>query len=118
MIDPIVSDSPPSEGLVPSSIAGLDDRTVVVGNTNEPLPKFDARGASLLTLAVLATLFALQMAASFVIPVVIGVLLAYALDPAVSFLGRLRIPRWVGAFFWTTAGFRWPYGRGPNFRVR
>ena len=74
------------------------ERQVVLASSHRPpSPTVDARGASLVTLAVLATLFALQMAASFIIPVVVAVLLAYALDPAVSFLERLRIPRWLGA---------------------
>ncbi|MEO8937961.1 MAG: AI-2E family transporter [Burkholderiaceae bacterium] len=76
-----------------------DEKPYVLANaTIEPIPVFDARGASLVTLAVLATLFALQLAANFVIPVVVAVLLAYALDPAVSFLERRRVPRWLGAF--------------------
>ena len=67
-------------------------------SNDEPLPKTDARGTALVTLAVLATLFALQMAANFVIPIVVAVLLAYALDPVVSFLSatafRAGSARW------------------------
>ncbi len=61
------------------------------------LYKVDARGVPLVTLATLASLFALQAAAPFVIPLVVAVLLAYALDPFVSFLARKRVPRWLGA---------------------
>lgn len=97
-VDLEVDDPLPSRGLAPSSSATVEERTIVVGNaTDGPLPKFDARGASIVTIALLAMLFALQMAVNFVVPVVIGVLLAYALDPAVSMLGRARIPRWLGA---------------------
>ena len=63
-----------------------------------PLPKFNARGVSLVTLAVLAVLFSLQQAAPFVIPLIISVLMAYTLDPAVSFLERWKVPRGIGAF--------------------
>ena len=76
------------------SIADRESATTVAA---DHLYKVDARGASIVALAVLATLFALQAAAHFVIPLVIGVLLAYALDPFVSFLARHRIPRAIGA---------------------
>ncbi len=75
-----------------------DEKPVVLASdTPNPLPPVDARGAAVVTLAILAVLYALQTAASFVIPVVVAVLFAYALDPAVSFLERRRVPRWLGA---------------------
>ncbi len=90
-------EGPPTEGLV-SSRAAHDDKPIVIGQANTgPMTKVDARGAALVTIALLLTLFALQTAANFVIPIVLAVLLAYALDPAVSFLGRFHIPRWLGA---------------------
>ena len=78
--------------------AALEDHPVLLpSSTDDPMRQVDARGASLVTLAVLATLYTLQTAASFIVPVVVAVLLAYALDPAVSFLARRRVPRWLGA---------------------
>ena len=74
-----------------------DEKPVMIAASHEPLQRVDARGAAIVTLAILASLYALQTAANFVIPVVVAVLLAYALDPAVSFLERLRLPRWLGA---------------------
>jgi len=62
------------------------------------LQKVDARGAALVTLAILAVLFSLQLSAKFVIPLVVSVLLAYALNPIVHMLERRHIPRVVGAF--------------------
>jgi predicted PurR-regulated permease PerM len=62
------------------------------------LQKVDARGAALVTLAILAVLFSLQLSAKFVIPLVISVLLAYALNPIVHMLERRHVPRVVGAF--------------------
>ena len=76
-----------------------EEPQVVLPASDEPLPKFDARGASIVTLAVLAALFALQAAALFVIPLVVAVLFAYALDPFVSFLERRHVPRPLGALF-------------------
>ena len=75
----------------------VEEPQVVLPASDELLPKFDARGASIVTLAVLATLFALQTAALFVIPLVVAVLFAYALDPFVSFLERRHVPRPLGA---------------------
>lgn len=60
--------------------------------------KVNARGVSLVTLAIIAALFALKTAADFIVPLVVGVLLAYALDPFVSFLARKSVPRAAGAF--------------------
>ena len=55
------------------------------------------RSAALTILAVIATLFVLQYAQAMIIPVVLGVLISYALDPFVTRLTRLRIPRPVAA---------------------
>ena len=89
-----IDDSPLPDPDAPP-ISG--ERVLLPASTDQPLQKFDARGTSLVTLAVLATLFALQTAANFVIPVVVAVLFAYALDPAVSFLERRHVPRWFGS---------------------
>lgn len=63
-----------------------------------PMPSVDARGAALIILAALAVLFSLDLAAKFVIPLVVSVLLAYALNPLVYALERRYVPRVVGAF--------------------
>ncbi len=48
-------------------------------------------------IAVLGVLYTLYFARTFLIPIVIAALLAFVLSPAVRFLGRLRIPEWLGA---------------------
>lgn len=89
----------PSPRTEARAAAALEDHPALLpSNAEDPMRQVDARGASLVTLAVLATLYALQTAASFIIPIVVAVLLAYALDPAVSFLQRRHVPRWLGAF--------------------
>lgn len=62
-----------------------------------PPPRaFDRRHAPLSIIAVLAVVFALQLARDFVIPLVISIILSYALDTPVSFLHRrARLPRVV-----------------------
>ena len=57
----------------------------------------DVRSLSLSILAGLATMIALQYAQSVLIPVVLGILLSYALSPIVTSLARLRVPRAIGA---------------------
>ncbi|HEY7447985.1 MAG TPA: AI-2E family transporter [Vicinamibacterales bacterium] len=52
---------------------------------------------ALATLAVLAVVSAAYFARAFLIPVVVGLLLSYALEPAVASLARHRIPRAFGA---------------------
>ncbi len=61
------------------------------------IPRINPRSAALIVLAVLASLFALQSAKEFVVPLVIAVIMAYALDPVVTFLAKRRVPRVLGA---------------------
>ena len=61
-----------------------------------PIP-VDMRNAAVTMLAVIATVFLLQYAQTVFIPLVLGLLMSYALDPAVTKLQKLRIPRAVGA---------------------
>lgn len=60
--------------------------------------RVDARGSALVILAILAVLFSLQLSAKFVIPLVVSVLIAYALNPLVHMLERRHVPRVIGAF--------------------
>jgi predicted PurR-regulated permease PerM len=57
----------------------------------------DIRSAALTILAVVAVVLILQYAQSMLIPVVLGLLISYALDPMVQALQRIRLPRPVGA---------------------
>lgn len=52
---------------------------------------------ALTVLAVIATLFFLQAARVLLIPIAIGVLISYALEPIVAWLERRRVPRIAGA---------------------
>jgi predicted PurR-regulated permease PerM len=57
----------------------------------------DVRSAALTILAVLAVVLMLQYAQSLVIPIVLGLLISYALDPIVAWLQRGHVPRPIGA---------------------
>ena len=70
---------------------------------NDPEPESvvhlpaDARSASLGVIAVLAGVYMLKWAAAVFIPVLLGLMLSYALSPIVNRLHRWRIPRAIGA---------------------
>lgn len=55
------------------------------------------RNIALTILASLAIVLALQYAQPILIPVVLGVLIAYALEPPVSAMAKLKIPRPIGS---------------------
>jgi len=57
----------------------------------------DARGLALAILAAIAIVFALQWAQAFVVSLLVGILIAYMLNPLVSSLERIRLPRAVAS---------------------
>ncbi|WP_342616377.1 AI-2E family transporter [Rhodoferax sp. GW822-FHT02A01] len=57
----------------------------------------DVRSVSLALLAFLGSLFALRWAQAVVIPVLLGLMISYALSPLVDRLERWRLPRAIGA---------------------
>ena len=57
----------------------------------------DIRSAALTVLAVIAIVLILQYAQSVIIPIVLGVLISYALEPLVAWLTRWRLPRSLAA---------------------
>ena len=60
-------------------------------------PLWRARDIAIVGLAILATIVAAKYAAPLLIPVVLGLLLSYALRPILTWLERIRIPRALGA---------------------
>jgi len=57
----------------------------------------DVRSAALTIVAALAIVTVLRAAAAMIIPIVLGILISYALDPAVAWLERRHVPRSVSA---------------------
>jgi len=55
----------------------------------------DARGLALAVLAVIAVFVALEWAQTFFISLLVGILIAYTLNPPVAWLERIRVPRWL-----------------------
>jgi predicted PurR-regulated permease PerM len=56
----------------------------------------EARGLALGILASLATVFALSWAQAFLVPLLLGIVIAYTLNPLVAWLEQVRIPRSAG----------------------
>ncbi len=57
----------------------------------------NVRSASLLVIAVLASVFALRWAAAVCIPLMLSLLLTYALAPMIVWLERRNISRWISS---------------------
>jgi predicted PurR-regulated permease PerM len=58
--------------------------------------RVDKRGPALAVLAALASVFALSWAQAFVVPLLLGIVLAYTLNPLVVWLEAIWIPRVAG----------------------
>jgi len=63
----------------------------------------NARGLALGIIATVAFLYAVQWARNFLVPFLLGILIAYTLNPLVVWLERLRIPRAIGSTLVTGA---------------
>ena len=57
----------------------------------------DAHTTALIIIAAGVTIFLLQYMQALLAPLAFGLLMFYALDPAVDALERRRVPRWIGA---------------------
>ena len=76
----------------PAAPAALDPAAAPL-----PAPRRRARPVSFAVLAVLAVVALLHFAAAVFIPLVVSVLLSYALSPLVDWLSRRHVPRALGA---------------------
>lgn len=64
---------------------------------HHPPPKYSAVEVATIAIAVVVTVAAARVAEPFLVPVVLGILLAYTLQPLVTALERWRVPRPAGA---------------------
>jgi len=88
---PAASDALPAAAVVENLASDTDE-----AKTFLPGP-VDVRSTSLLVIAVLLSLAALRYASAVFVPLVLGMLLSYALTPWVNFAVRLWIPRALAA---------------------
>jgi predicted PurR-regulated permease PerM len=91
---PVVADRAQPDAREPQSEAG-EPRS----ETPEPqlAVAMNVRNVALTILAILALILTLQYAQAVVIPIVLGVLISYALEPPVGWLTRRRVPRALSA---------------------
>ena len=75
--------------------AGRQSSNLVVTDPDVPVVRMpvDARGLALTILAVIAVVLALEWAQAFFISLLVGILIAYTLNPPVAWLERIRVPR-------------------------
>lgn len=85
--------TPPSEGTVRPT---LETTHAEDGAPLVPIP-VDMRNAAVTLMAVIAGVAVLHYAQAVFIPLVLGVLISYALDPLVSRLAQVHVPRPLGA---------------------
>jgi predicted PurR-regulated permease PerM len=75
--------------------AAADDSTAAVGSfLSSPV---HVRNIAFTLLSIAIVVLLLQLMQSVLLPLVLGALLFYALDPAVDWLQKLRVPRAIGA---------------------
>lgn len=103
-----MNDLPPTSSPIPPDTAQAADAD---GTPALPLPEtlplapdplplhmpVDVRSVSLSLLALIATLFALHLASAIFIPLLLGLVLSYALSPVVDQLERWHLPRGLAA---------------------
>ena len=81
------------------TVPPTEHRSAATAATDAAVPavrtSVDARGLALAVLAVLAVVAALEWAQTFFISLLLGILIAYTLNPPVVWLERIRIPRGV-----------------------
>lgn len=85
-----------------ATIAPPADKQLLETQDSEAVPHptihvpVDARGLALGILATIALVFALNWMQTFLVPLLLGILLAYTLNPLVVWLERIKIPRVLG----------------------
>ena len=90
---------PVSVGAADAPLAGgqqgsaIDSSVATLPATRMPV---DARRLSLNILATLAAVLALSWAQAFVVPLLLGIVISYTLNPLVTWLEAIRIPRVIG----------------------
>ena len=81
------------------TVPPTEHRSAATAATDAAVPavrtSVDARGLALAVLAVIAAIAALEWAQTFFISLLLGILIAYTLNPPVVWLERIRIPRGV-----------------------
>ncbi len=93
---------PEPDGLAAADKTRIDDLALQpIAGFKPALAKLpvsvDARGLALGILATIASVYALYWAQKFFIPLVFGILISYMLNPLVSWLEKIRVPRAIAS---------------------
>jgi predicted PurR-regulated permease PerM len=88
--------------IVPPRAAEAPESSLDHGALRLPI-HVNARGLALGIIATIAFVYALQWAQDFLVPLLLGIFLAYTLSPVVNWLERRRVPRAIGATLVTVA---------------
>ena len=75
-------------------VAGVDTMLVTLPAARMAV---DARGLALSILAALAAIFALSWAQAFLVPLLLGIIISYTLNPLVVWLEAIKVPRALGS---------------------
>ncbi|HEY0061860.1 MAG TPA: AI-2E family transporter [Telluria sp.] len=98
-LPPGILNVPPAPAQAATATEPLSDSSGVLR-----LPiHVNARGLALGIIATIAFVYALQWAQDFLVPLLLGIFLAYTLSPVVQWLERRHIPRAIGATLVTAA---------------
>jgi predicted PurR-regulated permease PerM len=99
-VPPVLSAAPsPTE-----DVAELDASLLETPGHSFKFPlHVNARGTAIGVIAVVMFIWALQWAEKFLVPLLLGIFVAYTLNPVVAWLARHRIPRVAGATLVTFA---------------
>jgi predicted PurR-regulated permease PerM len=95
-----VVDNPQSDRGEPQAALSPSKGAIPSPQSDEPLAirmPVDIRSVSLTVLAGLAIVLTLQYAQAMIIPIVLAVLISYALEPVVAWMERRRVPRSLAA---------------------
>ena len=104
LADPI--QTPADEPVASTAVAETGEAPPIMGEASSGLRfpiHVNARGMALGTIATVAFVYALQWAQDFLVPLLLGILLAYTLTPLVMWLERIKVPRPIGATLVTVA---------------
>ena len=83
-----------------SQASHIDETTLVPEEEPKPVvlrASIDVRNVSLALLSVIGVIFFLDWAQEVIIPLLLGIIISYALSPLVTFMHKWGIPRALGA---------------------
>ena len=103
LADPTLPPATKEAIIVPASVAAHDAEHAAPGHSFKIPLHVNARGMALGVIATTAFVWALQWSEKFLVPLLLGVFIAYTLSPVVQWLERMHIKRAIGATLVTVA---------------